>query len=297
MKDIARKAGETPIAILSSPAEVGIFFQKSLPILDLGVSCRTDFGAPSLEGARAAFLSLERACDLTLRGEASALVTNPVSKAMLRRAGFRYRGQTEYLSARTKRRAVMMLAAPGLRVALVSTHLPLRDAPKYLTVARVSDTGETVAAALREDFGIAEPRLAVAALNPHAGEEGRLGREEIEIIAPAIENLRARGVKASGPHPADALFHKDMRRRYDAALCMYHDQALIPLKMLGREEGVNVSLGLPIVRTSPDHGTAFDIAGEGKADPSSLAAALKMAHRIAARRGEREGRGGRGARR
>jgi 4-hydroxythreonine-4-phosphate dehydrogenase len=219
-------------------------------------------------------------------GRAAAIVTNPINKDILYRAGFRHPGHTEYLAelAHTGTDAVMMLASPQLRVVPVTIHLPLRAAIEQLSTAAIVHAGRVTHHALRRDFGIALPVLAVAGLNPHAGEAGGLGREDIEIIAPAIAALRRDGIDARGPLAADTMFHEAARRSYDAALCMYHDQALIPIKTLDFDGAVNVTLGLPFIRTSPDHGTAFDIAGKGVARPDSLIAALKLAARMAARR-------------
>jgi 4-hydroxythreonine-4-phosphate dehydrogenase len=217
------------------------------------------------------------------QGGASAIVTNPIQKASLYKAGFQHPGHTEFLEflAGQGAHAVMLLAVPGLRVVPVTVHTPLSRVPKALGTELIVRTGRITAEALRRDFGVAAPRLAVAGLNPHAGEDGAIGREEIEIIGPAIEALRHDGIAVSGPRPADTLFHREARAGYDAALCMYHDQALIPLKTINFHEGVNVTIGLPFVRTSPDHGTALDIAGSGRADPRSLIAALVLARRIA----------------
>ncbi|WP_035683583.1 4-hydroxythreonine-4-phosphate dehydrogenase PdxA, partial [Azospirillum brasilense] len=218
--------------------------------------------------------------------EASAVVTNPIQKSALYAAGFRHPGHTEYLAhlAGLTEEPVMMLAAQDLRVVPVTIHVSVRDAVPLVTRQAILHAGRVTAAALTRDFGIARPRLAVAALNPHAGEGGAMGREEIDVIAPAVADLRAEGIDAVGPKPADTLFHAAARRGYDAALCMYHDQALIPLKTIDFDTGVNITLGLPFVRTSPDHGTALDIAGTGKAGASSLIAALTTAEAMAARR-------------
>ena len=219
-------------------------------------------------------------------GKVGAVVTNPINKAALYRSGFRHPGHTEFLAELTgvPGREVMMLACPGLRVVPVTVHLRLRDAIAGLTTDTIVAAGRTTADALRRDFGVAAPRLAVAGLNPHAGEGGALGPEDQAIIAPAIATLRQAGIDASGPWPPDTMFSPAARPRYDAALCMYHDQALIPLKTLDMDGGVNVTLGLPIVRTSPDHGTAYDIAGKGVANPASLIAAFRLAAELAARR-------------
>jgi 4-hydroxythreonine-4-phosphate dehydrogenase len=216
-----------------------------------------------------------RAC---LAGEAAAMVTAPIHKAVLNVAGFAFPGHTEFLAYLTgARRAVMMLASEKLRVVPLTIHLPVAEVPAAIDKQSVFDTAEIVLAALRRDFGILNPRLAVAGLNPHAGEDGMLGAEDAAVIAPAIAALKARGFAVRGPLSADTMFHEEARKSYDAALCMYHDQALIPIKTLSFWDGVNVTLGLPIVRTSPDHGTALDIAGSGKADPRSMIAAVQMA--------------------
>jgi 4-hydroxythreonine-4-phosphate dehydrogenase len=219
-------------------------------------------------------------------GWAAAVVTNPINKDALYRAGFSHPGHTEYLAelAGTGERAVMMLACPQLRVVPVTIHLALRRAVEQLSRAAIVHAGRVAHQALIRDFGIAAPVLAVAGLNPHAGEAGALGREDIDIIAPAVAELRARGIDARGPLAADTMFHAAARAGYDAALCMYHDQALIPVKTLDFDGAVNVTLGLPFIRTSPDHGTAFDIAGKGVARPDSLIAALRLAAQMAMRR-------------
>jgi 4-hydroxythreonine-4-phosphate dehydrogenase len=219
-------------------------------------------------------------------GKAAALVTAPIHKAVLTEAGFGFPGHTEYLASLTgAKQAVMMLAGANLRVVPLTIHVPLAQIFRHITKDSIVATGEIVLDSLKRDFGCNVPRLAIAGLNPHAGEDGTMGREEIEIIAPAIAALRAKGHNVLGPLPADSMFHEDARVRYDAALCMYHDQALIPLKTLAFWSGVNVTLGLPIVRTSPDHGTALAIAGSGKADARSMIAAIEMAAEIAERRG------------
>jgi 4-hydroxythreonine-4-phosphate dehydrogenase len=243
-------------------------------------------GSPDTENAKSVVRSIDVATEFAMSGQAAGVVTNPIHKDTLYSAGFSHPGHTEYLGAITKatRAPVMMLAVPGLRVVPVTVHVPLKDAPARLTREAIVSAGETTADALKRDFAIANPRIAVAALNPHAGENGQLGREEIETIAPAVQALKDKGIAAFGPKPADTLFHAKAREGYDAVLCMYHDQALIPLKTIDFDRGVNVTLGLPIVRTSPDHGTAFDIAGKGVANPSSLIAAIELAADIAARR-------------
>jgi 4-hydroxythreonine-4-phosphate dehydrogenase len=219
---------------------------------------------------------------MTRDGSCSAVVTGPINKAALYGAGFAFPGHTEYLAELTGSTSpVMMLSIEGLRVVPVTVHLPLAAAIASLSAAKIVSATAILARALRDDFGIDAPRIAIAALNPHAGESGTLGREEIDIIQPAVEELRAKGLQINGPLPADTLFHATARAGFDAVVCMYHDQALIPLKTLDFHRGVNTTLGLPIVRTSPDHGTALDIAGKGLADPSSLLAAMRLADRMA----------------
>jgi 4-hydroxythreonine-4-phosphate dehydrogenase len=239
-------------------------------------------GKPDSANAAAVTEAIEIAVAACLNGEAAALVTAPIHKAVLKAAGFAFPGHTEFLAHLTgARRAVMMLASERLRVVPLTIHMPLAQVPSAITKQAVFDTGEIVLTALRRDFGILNPRLAVAGLNPHAGEDGMLGGEDLAIIAPAIAALKARGFNIRGPLSADTLFHEEARKSYDAALCMYHDQALIPVKTLSFWDGVNVTLGLPIVRTSPDHGTAFDIAGTATADARSMIAAVKMAAEMA----------------
>jgi len=244
-------------------------------------------GRPDLEGARNSLDALEFAVGLTRAGTASGLVTGPVSKAQLYAIGFAHPGQTEFVAERcgvSSGNVAMMLAGPTLRTIPATTHLPLVEVAAQLTSQLIEARGRAVLRGLQRNFGIADPRLAVAGLNPHSGEGGTLGREEIEIIAPAIAALAAEGWRVTGPHPADTLFHSSARANYDAALCMYHDQALIPVKAIHFEDAVNVTLGLPIVRTAPDHGTAFDIAGQDKADPRPMAAAIRMAAECAVHR-------------
>jgi 4-hydroxythreonine-4-phosphate dehydrogenase len=270
---------DVEVMTIASLDEAAAAFARALPVLTDGEVEYTP-GSPTASGARLALASLERAAALALSGEASALVTMPVAKSELARIGFDFPGQTEFLAAASgmaARNAVMMLAGPSLRAVPLTVHCPLADVTRLLSIDLIVGKGRIVAEALRRDFSIARPRLAVCGLNPHAGEAGRMGREEQAIIAPAVASLRAEGIDASGPHPADALFAARARETYDAALAMYHDQALIPVKALDFDEGVNVTLGLPIVRTSPDHGTAFGIAGSGEADESATIAAIRMA--------------------
>ena len=239
-------------------------------------------GKADAANAAATIEAIALAVEMTLKGKASAVTTAPINKAVLMQAGFEFPGHTDYLAKLTGApRAVMMLAGEQLRAIPLTVHIPLALVPRAITALSIVETAEIVLAALKRDFAIAGPRLAVAGLNPHAGEDGVLGREETEIIAPAVAELKRRGHLVMGPLPADTMFHAEARARYDAALCMYHDQALIPLKTLSFWEGVNVTLGLPIVRTSPDHGTGFDIAGKGIADPRSMIAAIKMAAKMA----------------
>jgi len=259
-------------------------------VVETGIAASAEPGRPRAENARAVTGAIETALKLVIRGHASAMVTAPIHKAVLTEAGFGFPGHTEFLAALTDTpRAVMMLAsheiAPPLRVVPQSVHIALGKAVASLDTVAIIGTAEITLAGLRRDFGVANPRLAIAGLNPHAGEDGTMGSEDRAIITPAIAELRARGHAVSGPHPADTLFHGEARARYDAALCMYHDQALIPIKTLAFWSGVNVTLGLPIVRTSPDHGTALDIAGRGIADERSMIAAIRMAADIADRRG------------
>jgi len=283
---LAQQIGwDIPVTTIAAPEEAASVFAGGLPVLPVALPRSVEPGKPNVANALAVIEAIRRAVELVQNGRAAAVVTNPIHKKVLYDAGFQHPGHTEYLGELTGvTRPVMMLAAGDFRVVPVTIHLSLRDALAALTTAAIIDRGRVAAAALTRDFGIERPRLAVAGLNPHAGEEGALGREDIEIVAPAVAQLRALGIRAVGPLPSDTMFHGAARATYDAALCMYHDQALIPLKTLGFDEGVDITLGLPIVRTSPDHGTAFDIAGTGAASAGSLTAALKMAAEMAARR-------------
>jgi 4-hydroxythreonine-4-phosphate dehydrogenase len=284
-------AGPAPIRSVTRPEEAGRIFADALPVLNLPLRSPVVAGHPSPSYAAAVIQWIETAVGLALAGDVSGVVTAPIAKAPLYEAGFKFPGHTEFLAELTAaarfdgaRGPVMMLTAGDLKAALVTIHEPLARVSSQLSVERVVNAGLVTAQSLRRDFGIATPRLAVAALNPHAGESGALGREEIEIIGPAVRALRDLGVLVTGPTPADTLFHAQARETYDAALCMYHDQALIPVKMLDFWGGVNMTLGLPIVRTSPDHGTGFDIAGRGLARADSLIAALKLAAGVTERR-------------
>ena len=262
-------------------------FANALPVVTTGHPATAQPGQPDDTSAAAALASIRQAVGDVIAGRASAVVTNPIAKSVLYRAGFRHPGHTEFLSelAATDGRVpqpVMMLWSPVLAVVPVTIHLSLRDAITQLSSDLVVTTARIAVAALKARFGIANPRLAVSGLNPHAGEEGSLGTEDLTIVAPAVEILRGEGIDVRGPLPADTMFHDAARKTYDCAICMYHDQALIPVKTLAFDDAVNVTLGLPFIRTSPDHGTAFDIAGTGRANPSSLIAALRLAARMAA---------------
>ncbi len=277
-----------PIAAIATAGDAPAVFPRALPVLPVGGAVRARPGRPDPGDAALVIGAIETAVADVEAGRAAAIVTNPVHKDTLYRAGFRHPGHTEFLAelAACDTAPVMMLVAADLRVVPVTIHLALKDAAARLTRAAIVHAGRVMHAALVRDFAVAEPVIAVAGLNPHAGEGGALGREEIDIVAPAIADLRAAGIDARGPSAADTMFHARARRGYDAALCMYHDQALIPIKTIDFDGAVNVTLGLPFVRTSPDHGTAFDIAGTGAARPDSLIAALKLAPAMAARRRE-----------
>lgn len=266
--------------------EADIVFREALPVLRVPLAAPVQPGAPDVANAAAVIDSIARAVGLVRTGVAGAVVTNPISKAVLRRAGFVHPGHTEFLAelCEVPGQEIMMLASPLLRVVPVTVHVSLREALDSLSTDLILAAARTTETALRRDFGIERPRLAFAGLNPHAGEEGMMGREEIEIIRPALDHLRQEGFDVQGPLPPDTMFTDAARARYDVALCMYHDQALIPLKTLDMAQGVNVTLGLPIVRTSPDHGTAFDIAGRGVAEADSLIAALRLAGELAENR-------------
>lgn len=283
----ARVRGITaPVQPVAAARDAARIFPTAIPVLGGDDAIYTP-GRPDGNGARLALASLTRGAALALAGEASALVTMPVAKSELAKIGFRSPGQTEFVAevcGMPAEAAVMMLAGPSLRAVPLTVHCALAEVPGLLTAELIVRKGRIVAEALRRDFGLAAPRLAVCGLNPHAGEQGRMGNEDAAIIAPAVAQLRAEGIDASGPHPADALFAPRARATYDAALAMYHDQALIPVKALDFDQGVNVTLGLPIVRTSPDHGTAFAIAGKGLADEGATVAAMRMAAEIATRR-------------
>lgn len=267
-----------------APADAAAKFETALPIVATGAAASAAPGKPDQASAAAARASIERAVALVQAGEARALITNPIAKHVMQSGGFTFPGHTEYLAHLSgAERPVMLIWSEMLAVVPVTIHLPLREVPKRLSTRLIVETGHVVARDYRNRFGIANPRLALCGLNPHAGEEGTIGREDIEVVTPAVHALRAEGIEASGPHPADSLFHEGARQYYDVALGMYHDQVLAPVKALAFDSAVNVTLGLPFVRTSPDHGTAFNIAGSGTGNPSSLEAAIRLADRLSKR--------------
>jgi 4-hydroxythreonine-4-phosphate dehydrogenase len=280
-----------PVQAIDGPGRAAAVFPEALPVVPVGGAVTAQPGRPDPADAPLVIAAIDRAVADVEAGRAAAIVTNPINKEALYAAGFRHPGHTEYLGELSARLCgvadatpVMMLVSSDLRVVPVTIHVALRDAIAALTRPIIVMTARITHDALKRDFAIARPRLAVAGLNPHAGEGGALGREDLDIVAPAIAELRAIGIDAKGPLAADTMFHAAARRNYDAALCMYHDQALIPIKTLDFDGAVNVTLGLPFIRTSPDHGTAFDIAGKGTARPDSLIAALRLAAQMAARR-------------
>ncbi len=274
----------TQIEVITRPDQAPSIFRAALPVLDIAQSVDATPGHPSSATAKAVIDSITRAVEHVRSGEAAAVITNPIQKNALTSAGFGFPGHTEFLAYLAGiSRPVMMLAGPDLRVVPITIHVPLRAVPDLLTVDLVVETAIITADALRSQFGLAAPRLALAGLNPHAGEKGTIGTEDRDVLEPAVAKLRSMGIDITGPHPADTLFHSRARARYDVALCPTHDQALIPLKTLAFDDGVNVTLGLPFVRTSPDHGTALDIAGKGVARPDSLMAALYLAAELGMR--------------
>jgi 4-hydroxythreonine-4-phosphate dehydrogenase len=283
---LAALSPDVPIAMVLSPEAARDAFATALPVMPIELAVPPRPGHPDKANAKAVIVSIERAAALCLNGAAGGMVTNPINKAALYDAGFAYPGHTEFLAELTGAhgKQIMMLASPELRVVPVTVHASLRNSIAMLTTDAIVAAAQTAADALQRDFGIARPRLAIAGLNPHAGEQGALGEEETTIIGPAIVALRAAGIDVSGPWSPDTMFTATARTRYDVAICMYHDQALIPLKTLDMDRGVNVTLGLPIVRTSPDHGTAYDIAGKDVANPASLIAAIELAAMLATRR-------------
>ena len=285
---LARRLSLAVPIVAVEPKAAASTFPRALPVVTLDPAVTADPGRPDSSSAPAAIASITRAVADTVAGRAAAVVTNPVAKSVLYRNGFVDPGHTEFLARLALEatgepaRAIMMLWSPELAVVPVTIHLPLREVPARLTTELIVETGRIAARDLRRRFAIPQPRLAIAGLNPHAGEDGTLGDEDLAVVAPAVVRLRAEGIEATGPLPADSMFHAAARANYDVALCMYHDQALVPIKTLAFDHAVNVTLGLPFVRTSPDHGTAFDIAGSGRANPSSLVAALRLAARLSA---------------
>jgi 4-hydroxythreonine-4-phosphate dehydrogenase len=276
-----------PIQLISSPDEASGCFEHALPLIQIEDTGPIVPGLPDLAGARCALDSLELAAGLARSPMVGGLVTGPVAKSQLYAIGFAHPGQTEFVAERcgiASANAVMMLAGPTLRAVPITTHMPLREVSDFVTVDLIVAKARATDRGLTRNFGIERPRLAIAGFNPHAGEKGAIGREEIELIIPAIEILRAEGVDIVGPLAADTMFHTRARAQYDCALCLYHDQALIPLKTLHFDEGVNMTLGLPIVRTAPDHGTAFQIAGQNKANPGAMIAAIALAAEAARNR-------------
>lgn len=287
-----RAVWDGPVEKIGSPDEAESVFSRALPLLPVESGETVTPGSPTPEGARCALDSLELAVGLARSDAALAVVTGPVSKSRLYDIGFSHPGQTEFVAERcgvSRDNIAMMLAGPSLRTIPITTHVPLRDVPDIISIEMIVNKARAAARGLTRNFGIASPRLAFAGLNPHAGEFGALGREEIDILEPAISQLREEGIDARGPFAADTMFHSAAREKYDVALCLYHDQALIPLKTLHFDEGVNLTLGLPIVRTSPDHGTAFEIAGNNTAHPGATIAAISLAAYCAEQRILHEG--------
>lgn len=294
MRHLARAADLDPattIAPVANAAAAAGVFASALPVVAVPLATPAIAGKPDAANAPATILSIRQAVADIAGGRASALVTNPIAKAVLYGVGFAHPGHTEFLGALAKElwpsapsEPVMLLASEKLRVVPVTIHIALKDVPSELTTEKIVRCGRILNAALRREFGIGKPRIAVAGLNPHAGEDGALGTEDRDVVRPAIEALRSEGIDASGPYAADTMFHEAARKTYDAALAMYHDQGLIPIKTLSFDDGVNVTLGLPFVRTSPDHGTAFAIAGKGIASAASLKAALRLAQDMSNRR-------------
>ncbi|MDP1912633.1 4-hydroxythreonine-4-phosphate dehydrogenase PdxA [Brevundimonas sp.] len=287
---LLRSQGQ-PVEPVLSLVDAPAVFGRAIPVLDNPLPRPVTPGRPESANAGVVADWIEQAVSLALSGEASGIVTAPIAKAPLYAAGFRYPGHTEFIAELTAdapfagtRGPVMMLTARDLRACLVTIHAPLSEVPELVTAERVCRTARVVHEAMKRDFAIAAPRLALAALNPHAGESGAIGREEIEVLIPAADALRAEGIAITDPLPADTLFHDAARATYDAVLCLYHDQALIPVKTLDFWGGVNTTLGLPVIRTSPDHGTGFDIAGRGVARADSLIAAVRLAGTMAAAR-------------
>jgi 4-hydroxythreonine-4-phosphate dehydrogenase len=270
---------DIPTVAIKSPSQAAAYFTTALPCIDIPLSTECHAGKPTKETAQTAWDALKVAADLALAGDISAVVTAPISKAQMYAIGFEHPGQTEFFAAVTNTtNYAMMLAGPELRTVPLTIHNPIKHIASLITEAKIRTAAETILNSLRIDFGIQKPRLAICALNPHAGENGTIGTEEIEFIIPAIEKLRADGAIIIGPLPADTAFAPHIRKSFDAALCMYHDQALVPVKTLDFDRTVNITIGLPIIRTSPDHGTGFDIAGRAIARADSIIAALQFAH-------------------
>ena len=280
--------GTVPIREIGSPAEAGAVFASALPVIDMPFTVKPEIGRFSRKTADMVIGSIDRAVEFALAGKVAAVVTNPIQKEALYAAGFNHQGHTDYLAHLAQSHGhdaepVMMLCAGDLRAIPITVHIALADVAKQLTADLIIRQARVAAHDLRQRFGIAMPRLTFTGLNPHAGENGAMGKEEQIIIAPALATLRAEGLAVQGPLPADTAFHAEARSQYDAILCMYHDQALIPVKTLDFHGGVNCTLGLPFIRTSPDHGTALSLAGTGKANPRSLIAAIRLAGEIARR--------------
>lgn len=271
------------VRVIETPEEAASVFATHLPVLPVTLAANNQAGVLNPANALAVITAIERAVSFAQQGRAHAVVTNPIHKAALQQAAFTYPGHTEFIAHLCGGMTpVMMLAARTLRVVPLTVHMALKDVPATITRDLIIEKARITHAALKNDFGIAQPRIALAGLNPHAGEGGAFGREDIDVMMPAIEFLRGEGIAITGPHSADTLFHEEARAKYDVALCGYHDQALIPLKTIDFHGGVNVTLGLPVIRTSPDHGTALDIAGKGIARADSLIAAIRMAAEIRA---------------
>ena len=287
---VANLGTAIPISEISSVEQAGDVFQHALPVISVALGAPLTLGQSDSDHAAAVIQSIEQAVDVVMTNKASAVVTNPITKASLTETGFPHPGHTEFLGSLAHRglqpqaittRPVMMLASDSFRVVPLTVHMPLRKVVESVTSELITTTVHTVDGALRRDFAIEKPRVAVSGLNPHAGEHGTLGAEERDLIVPTLEHLRAEGLQIAGPLPADTMFHASARDQYDAAICMYHDQALIPLKTVAFDRGVNITLGLPFVRTSPDHGSALDIVGTGDVSASSFIESLKCARMIA----------------
>ncbi len=287
MRETALKLGlDIPLCAVSTHTEVNAIFQKALPVLDIGHDADFEFGNPSTRSAPITLGAIEKSVEMIFEGKAAGLITAPIQKSFLYQSGFNSPGHTEYLAVLCEKKTsipempLMMLVSNGFRVVPLTIHIRLAQVAESITQELIQKTCEKLHQAMIQDFGLNNPRIAVAGLNPHAGEDGTMGKEEQLVIRPALDRLRDQGMNISGPLPADTMFHEAARTKYDAALCMYHDQALIPVKTLDFYGGVNVTLGLPIVRTSPDHGTALDIAGQNLANPNSMINALKLAQKI-----------------